>query len=168
MIFMKTLFLIRHAKSSWDYPDLMDFERPLNKRGRTAAPFMAGIMKNHKFEPELILSSPASRAAVTALIFAEVLGYSSEQILYDARIYSNETDTLISLIESQSDNFNSILLAGHNPSISGTAEKLSGVLLGDLPTCAIVGIKFEIGKWSSVSKVPGEMFFHEYPKKFGF
>ena len=84
---MKTLYLARHAKSSWKYPDLDDFERPLNKRGRRNAPFMGKILKNLKVTPDLITSSPANRAAMTARIMADIIKYPLEKIRYSENIY---------------------------------------------------------------------------------
>ena len=84
---MKTLYLVRHAKSSWKYPNLDDFERPLNKRGRKSAPFMGKILKKLKVAPDLIISSPANRTAMTARIIADMINYPLEKIRYSESIY---------------------------------------------------------------------------------
>ena len=92
---MKTLYLVRHAKSSWKYPNLDDFERPLNKRGRKNAPFMGKVLKELKVSPDLIISSPANRAAMTARIIAGKINYPLENILYSETIYEFGESALI-------------------------------------------------------------------------
>src|SRR4051812_38668436 len=83
---MKTLLILRHAKSNWDYPDLSDFERPLNSRGMEAAPVMGNVIYKHRFKPDLIISSPAKRAKQTAILIKETAEISSS-IKYEEKIY---------------------------------------------------------------------------------
>ena len=92
---MKTLYLVRHAKSSWKYPNLDDFERPLNKRGRRNAPFMGKILKKLKVAPDLVISSPANRAATTARTIAGNIDYPLDKIRYSEIIYSFNENALI-------------------------------------------------------------------------
>ena len=97
---MKTIYLARHAKSSWDYPELDDFERPLNDRGRRDAPFMGSMLKKLKIKPDAIVSSPATRAATTARIFANQLSYPLEHIYYNEILYGADQTELCELIKT--------------------------------------------------------------------
>jgi phosphohistidine phosphatase len=112
---MKTLYLVRHAKSSWKYPNLDDFERPLNKRGRKNAPFMGTILKKLKVAPDLLISSPANRAAITARIIAAKINYPLEKIRYRESIYEFSEDALIHVIKQIDDSVNKAMIVGHNP-----------------------------------------------------
>ncbi|RMD75414.1 MAG: hypothetical protein D6818_01735, partial [Bacteroidetes bacterium] len=112
---MKHLYLIRHAKSSWDYPELRDIERSLNKRGRRDAPFMASLLHGKGVRPDLLLSSPATRAYSTAVYFAEALGYPVEQIRVEPVIYHGGEDDILALVRGLDDQLGTVLLFGHNP-----------------------------------------------------
>jgi phosphohistidine phosphatase len=112
---MKTIYLVRHAKSSWKYPDLDDFERPLNKRGRKSVPFMGTIFKKLKVAPDLIISSPTNRAAMTARIFSDKISYPLEKIRYSESIYEFRANALIHFIEHLDDVVNKAMFIGHNP-----------------------------------------------------
>jgi phosphohistidine phosphatase len=119
---MKTLYLVRHAKSSWKYPNLDDFERPLNKRGRKNAPFMGTILKKLKVAPDLLISSPANRAAITARIIAAKINYPLEKIRYRESIYEFSEDALIHVIKQIDDSVNKAMIVGHNPATNGLAN----------------------------------------------
>ncbi|MGD8524014.1 MAG: histidine phosphatase family protein, partial [Desulfobacterales bacterium] len=119
---MKTLYLVRHAKSSWKYPNLDDFERPLNKRGRKNAPFMGKVLKKLKVAPDLVISSPANRAATTARIIAAAINYPLENIVYSEAIYEFSENALIHVIKQIEDSVNNTMVVGHNPAINGLAN----------------------------------------------
>ncbi|HGY11795.1 MAG TPA: histidine phosphatase family protein, partial [Desulfobacterales bacterium] len=119
---MKTIYLVRHAKSSWKYPDLDDFERPLNKRGRKNAPFMGTILKKLKVAPDLIISSPANRAAATARIIANKIRYPLEKIRYSENIYEFSANVLIHFIQQIDDDANKVMVVSHNPALTDLAN----------------------------------------------
>jgi phosphohistidine phosphatase len=150
---MKTLYLVRHAKSSWKYPSLDDFERPLNKRGRKSAPFMGEILKKLKVTPNLVISSPANRAAMTARIIAAAINYPLENIVYSEAIYEFSEDALIHVINKIDDSVNSSMVVGHNPAING------------IPTCGVCCLDLDIPSWAKIGKNCGKISFFEYPKK---
>src|SRR5688500_5500681 len=113
---MKTLFILRHAKSSWDDPGLSDFERPLNDRGRKAAPFMGELMKRKGLSPAVIVSSPAKRAKTTAELVTGAAD-SAPEIRFDDRIYEASPQALRQVV-SELDHFrDSAMIVGHNPGI---------------------------------------------------
>ena len=157
---MKTLYLIRHAKSDWTNPELKDIERYLNERGYSNANMMST-----KFDrvPDLIISSPAIRAMSTALIFARNLNYNANNIVIKQELYESSVQDYLSVINSIDNNFNTVLLFAHNPTISDVAQTLTQALPMDMPTCAIAGIKFDIIDWEKAKK--GELVLFDYPKK---
>src|SRR5215217_6188343 len=124
---MKTLYVLRHAKSSWENNDLADFDRPLNDRGKKAAPLMGEVIKSNGFAPELILSSPAVRARETARLVKESAGLHAE-IKHNERIYEASPQTLQYIAASIDDRFNSAMIVGHNPGMEGFVRLLTGRL----------------------------------------
>lgn len=161
---MKLLYLVRHAKSSWDNPGLRDFDRPLNKRGKRDAPNMGHRLALMKVAPEVLLSSPASRAYTTATIIASAINYSQKDIKTEETIYHADKAELLEVIKKQNNNINSIMLFGHNPGFTNLANYLAGADIDNIPTCGIVAIRFDVSDWTLINK-NGEMLFFEYPKK---
>lgn len=162
---MKYLYLIRHAKSSWDNPGLADIDRPLNKRGKRDAPLMGGRLKLHGVMPDLVYASPAKRARRTAAIIAECVGYPVENIVEQRNIYSSDMNLLLSVIQQTENSVERLFLVGHNYVLTDLAEQLTSEKLGNVPTCGIVGVAFNIGSWQEVAGGRGEMLFFDYPKK---
>ena len=121
----KTLYIARHAKSSWDDASLSDFERPLNKRGKRDAPFMAEKLKELGVKPDLILSSPAQRAKTTAKHYHEALGSKLE---FDERIYEASLMSLIYLIQEQFEKVDSLMIVGHNPGLTMLNDRVSNIV----------------------------------------
>ena len=162
---MKTLYLVRHAKSSWKYPRLDDFERPLNKRGRKNAPFMGSILRELKVSPDLIVSSPANRAAVTARIIAAALDYPLEDIRYSEAIYEFGEKALIEVVKEIDDDVNQAMVVGHNPATNGLANYIGDQSIGNIPTCGVFCVELDIASWSNIKAHCGKVKFFEYPKK---
>ncbi len=165
---MKTLFLVRHAKSSWDDNRLSDFERPLNERGEHDAPLLAKILREKNVEPELIISSPAVRALSTAKIFAKVFHYDSKNIIEDERIYEAGMKELATVVEEISNDYKVVMMFGHNPGIANFINLLGNKLIPDMPTCAAAGLQLEIKSWKDLERNCGELFLFDYPKKYKF
>ena len=161
---MKTLYLLRHAKSSWSFDDLSDQERPLNDRGRDDAPAMGRALGKRRICPDLIVSSPAVRAMSTAVLVARELSYPHDKISVEAGIYGADLDELLAIIHALPDGAASVLLVGHNPTITETANALSPTAVNEMPTAAIVCLRFECQKWEEVSKVNAEYYFYDYPR----
>jgi phosphohistidine phosphatase len=148
---MKTLFLVRHAKSSWNEPGLPDKDRPLNDRGKRDAPKMGERLAKRNVKPDLILSSPARRALKTAQIIAKRLDYRLEDILVDDRLYAAEADDLLHVIRELGDKPKSVMLIGHNPELTELAHRLSNKIT-QMPTCAVAELMFDAKSWSSTGK----------------
>ncbi|QQS39851.1 MAG: histidine phosphatase family protein [Acidobacteriota bacterium] len=152
---MKTLFVLRHAKSSWDHPELSDFERPLNKRGEKAAPFMGELMRSKGLVPDLIVSSPANRAKTTARLAAEAGGFEAG-IELDERIYGAGANTLAYIIADFDDSADTAMIVGHNPGF----EDLVGALTGEhprFPTAALAVIDLDVTVWSETERGKGTL-----------
>jgi phosphohistidine phosphatase len=145
---MKTIKLMRHAKSSWDNPDLADFDRPLNQRGLRDAPFMGSVIYNNNLGPGLIISSPAKRAKQTAILVKETAGVNTP-ITYHDQIYEASPTTLLKVVSELPDEYNNILLIGHNPGIEGFIKLLTGEIQS-MPTAAFANINLNIAKWSQI------------------
>jgi phosphohistidine phosphatase len=148
---VKTLFLIRHAKSSRDDPMLPDKERPLNDRGKRDAPRMGERLAKHDVKPDLILSSPALRALATAEIIAGKLDYKAKDIVVDERLYAAAPDDLLEVIRGLGDKPKRVMLFGHNPELSELAHQLSNEIT-DLPTCTVAEFAIDTKSWSNVGK----------------
>ena len=157
----KTLYLMRHAKSDWNHPELSDFERPLNKRGLRDAPEMGRRLKEKDLIPELILCSPAERTRQTL----DLLDLGVKHIIFNESIYEAYTETLLHIVQSIDDRYDSALILGHNPAMSWLASGLSGVRIGNMPTCAIAEISLQTDQWNKADSCPAELKSLDYPKK---
>ena len=154
----KTLYIARHAKSDWSDASLTDFERTLNFRGKKDVPFMAKLLKEKGIKPELILSSPATRAKETAKEYHSVLG---GKLRFNAHIYEASTLSLRYLVEESFQEVDTLMLVGHNPGLTGLNDLLSDKSIYNLVTAAVVAIEFE----EEVGSHKGRQVFFEYPKK---
>ncbi|HEX5670827.1 MAG TPA: histidine phosphatase family protein [Sulfuricurvum sp.] len=162
---MKTLYLIRHAKSEWDNPLLKDFDRPLNKRGKKNAPFMGNVLAKAHIHPDLILSSPAVRAKMTAIEIAKKIGYDSDSIFYNKSLYAASCDEIQRVLKSIPSNHKTVFLIGHNPGLTEFAEYVSGHSIENIPTCGIVCVKLKEDDWSSIGEHSAQFVSFDYPKK---
>lgn len=160
----KTLYLVRHAKSSWDDPSLDDRQRPLNKRGQRNAPDMGGRLKSQGFLPEHIISSPANRAHTTARIIAGELGIDPGAVEIEDDLYFKGVRGMLKTIERADDRYASLMLVGHNPTMTELLNRLSGAGIYNMPTCAIAIIGFPMDSWGLVQSIDGELVGYDYPK----
>lgn len=161
---MKTLFIVRHAKSSWKDASLSDFDRPLNKRGKRDVPDMGKRLKTKNILPDLLVSSPANRALTAAKGIAEEIGYPLKSIVEEEGLYHAGSRSIIQLIENTDDKHDSLMIFGHNPGFTYLVNDLSDFYLDNLPTCAVCGIKFDINSWKSLNVKKGKKIFYDFPK----
>ena len=162
---MKTIYLVRHAKSSWKYPNLDDFERPLNKRGRKSALIMGESLNKLQVAPDLVISSPANRAAMTARIIANAINYPLEKIQYNEIIYLSGENALIHVIKNINDGAKEAMLIGHNPGFTDLANYISDQRISNIPTCGVFCVDFNILSWGKIGEHSGKLKFFEFPKK---
>jgi len=161
---MKTLYLSRHAKSSWRDPELSDIERPLNKRGKRDAPFMGKLLAEKGINPDLIISSPAKRASSTAKIIASELNYDKEKIIFDKNIYEGTGRRLLEIISEIKEKYNFVMLFGHNPGLTVLSNNLSDRFIDNIPTSGVVALEFSTS-WEEIELNSAGFIFFEYPKK---
>ena len=150
---MKILYVLRHAKSSWDDTDLADFDRPLNDRGRRSAPFIGELMKKAGFEPDIIYSSPAVRARETARLVKEAAEFATD-IKLNERIYEASPHALQLVASSIDDRFRSAMIVGHNPGMEGFVSLLTG-RLEPMPTASLALIELDIAGWEQIGHSKG-------------
>jgi phosphohistidine phosphatase len=148
---MKTLYFIRHAKSSWDFPQLADDERPLTEKGIKRTKKLGSYLGINEILPELIISSYANRAFHTAQIIAKKIGFPEKDIKIDRSIYSSSIDNIFSIIFGIPDNYNSVMLFGHNPTFTNLANYFIENKIENLPTSGFVSIEFETENWNEIT-----------------
>ena len=161
---MKTVWFIRHAKSSWDYPELRDFYRPLNHRGQRDAPVMARFLHEKGLHPDLLLSSPAVRALQTARYFAAA--FDIPDIREEPRIYEATPSMVLSVIQELEDTWQMVFVFGHNPAFHELANGFAGEALPNVPTCGIFRVDAEVAHWRDFSCATGRRTVFFYPKQF--
>ena len=160
---MKYLTLLRHAKSSWKGPQLADFDRPLNKRGRTDAPFMGERLAFRGLNPDRIIASPALRARLTAEVVALALQRGEESIHWEASISEADLTTLLTLIRKLPDSWQDILLVGHNPGLTELANCLAPCNIANIVTCGAVRIALPADTWTAAGRQAGRLEFYDTP-----
>jgi len=161
---MKHLYLVRHAKSSWDHPGLSDFDRPLNKRGMCDVSKMGKYMVEQKVLPQIIASSPAQRAHATAISLATAMQVPPSGLMEDDRIYAAATATLIAVIKEWDDTWEYVMMVGHNPGMADMAAVLTGAGVCHVPTCTVTGFSLDIASWGDVASNCGIQQFKIAPK----
>jgi phosphohistidine phosphatase len=143
---MKTLLVLRHAKSSWHDPALDDHDRPLNKRGQQDGPRMGELVREHRLTPDVIISSDAVRARLTAEAVAEAARYTSE-ILLDPHLYIASPAGILAVLRTvRETNAGTVMIVGHNPGLEELVAQLTGEQQ-DLPTAALAQIVLPIDRW---------------------
>ena len=162
---MKKIYLIRHAKSSWKEESLDDFSRPLNGRGKKDVAFMGKRLKKYAVSPHVIYTSPAKRAFKTAKELADAIDYSKKDIVVEESLYEGSYQNYLDIIHATKDKHSSIFIIAHNPTITEVGERLSGAILTNIPTCAIVCIAFEVESFKEIREESGHILFFDYPKK---
>ena len=162
---MKTLHIARHAKSSWEYPELSDEERPLLRKGIKRTRKSGAFLKDNKIRIDHIISSPAVRAYETARILAGFLNYPEDHIKVVNSLYYANTNVLLDQLYSLPDEINSVMLVGHNPMFTNFANHFLTTKIDWLPTSGIVSIDFNTDKWENIMMAERETKFLIFPRK---
>jgi phosphohistidine phosphatase len=163
---MKKLYLVRHAKSSWDNSKLKDIERPLNKRGERDAPFMGKLMKDKNIKIDLMMTSSAERALRTAKIFCVEMDIPKKHLLIDSNLYEAGRKNILEIIRQFDNEKNSVMIFSHNPGLSELAGYLTNGKINDIPTCGVVSLNCRISSWNELDSINCEPDFFEFPKKY--
>lgn len=160
---MKTLYLVRHAKSSWLDVRLDDLDRPLNERGQHDAPMMGQRLRKRKIPLDKMICSPATRAISTAHLLSEEIYYADQSMQIDKDLYFQGKESILRLISQLNDKFAAVMLVGHNPDMTVVLNFLCGYQTDNMPTCAIASIQLQ--NWASVGRQQGKLMHYDFPKK---
>lgn len=162
---MKTLILIRHAKSSWDDAGLSDYERPLNDRGKKDAPAMAERLYERGIKIDAFITSPARRARKTAEQFAKRYKKEKDILLLKTELYMAGEETFYDVISKLDDDFDCVAVFSHNPGITEFANSLTDdARIDNIPTCGIFAVSIEAKKWNKFKEAKKKFLFFDYPK----
>ena len=162
---MKTLYIIRHAKSGWSQPDTRDFERPLSKRGKKDLNTIGSYLALRGICPDVILSSCALRAQQTADILAKKINFDGEKHYLEA-LYLSSLEDLREIIMIQENGVDTMFIVGHNPQLHELVNSFIDEHINKLPTLGVVAINFDISSWSDIENVKGKLNFFIFPKQF--
>ncbi len=164
---MKLLYIIRHAKSSWDYPELSDHERPLIEKGRKRTRKVIEYLKKQAARPDFIISSSALRARETADLIAEGLGIDKDLVKTDPTLYHTDANEIFIQFADLSDKFHEVMIVGHNPAFTNFANLFLVPPIDWLPTSAVVCLEFETDKWEEIENAEFKVKFVIFPKLIG-
>lgn len=159
---MKTLYIVRHAKSSWEYEGIKDIDRPLKKRGIKDAYLVSKVLHEKISTPDVFISSCANRALHTGMIFSYTFNYPLANIKISKSLYNFSDGYLIKTVKALDDGFDSAIIFSHDHGISTFVNKYGSIQLDHVPTCGVVGIKFETKHWKNIKA--GNTFITEFPK----
>ncbi len=161
---MKQLYLVRHAKSSWKDEGISDMDRPLKGRGIRDAYSTARWLAQQGYQPDLIISSPATRALHSALIFAKGLHYAYSDIQIEGEVYEAGTDDMWHIVKTINDKFTNVFLFGHNPTITNFVNLCIDHKIDNVPTTGVACLKFDTESWKEID-TKAELVFFDYPKR---
>lgn len=162
---MKRLVLIRHGKSTWDYHDLKDIDRPLNERGVKSAYEMADRCVKRDLQPDLIVTSTATRALSTAIIFSRVLDYDTAKLSITKDLYHADAHEILDVVKQTDNSVETLFVFGHNPGFTEFPNSITNEYIGNVPTAGMVCIKLNIDDWSKINfSEKGDTVFFDYPK----
>jgi phosphohistidine phosphatase len=161
---MKSVIIIRHAKSSWDNMGVDDFDRPLNERGKEDAPKMAKRLLERNIRIDAFISSSAKRARKTAALFIKEFDGHKDDIILVPELYLAAPEAFYNAIAKAPASAQTIALFAHNPGITEFANELTDVRVDDMPTCAIFAVKADIKNWSDFKDAEKQYWFFDYPK----
>lgn len=163
---MKTIYFVRHAKSSWEDARLRDFQRPLNKRGLRDAPFMGKLLHAKGLAPDRIITSPAVRARTTAKFYAVALQYPEAQVQEEPVIYEAFPEDIFRLIERFDTAWDVVYLFGHNPTWTTLANSFAETFIANIPTCGTFRVDAEVDDWAAFTAQTARMSEFHYPKQY--
>ena len=161
---MKTLIIVRHAKSSWDNIGQDDKERPLNDRGKKDAPEMAKRLKDRNIKVDKFVSSPAKRAKKTAKYFAEAYDTDKKDIVITDELYDASPANFYQVVAQLKDDWDAVAIFSHNPGITSFVNSLTNVQIDNMPTCGIFAVQADVESWQAFSKADKKFLFYDYPK----
>ncbi|MEE4000868.1 histidine phosphatase family protein [Tenacibaculum sp. FZY0031] len=159
---MKTLYIVRHAKSSWNYESVKDIDRPLKERGINDAHLLSKYLAEEIKRPDVFLSSSANRALHTAVIFCENFGYPLSNLKIKRQLYSFSDGYLVKTVKALDDSFSSAIVFSHDHGINSFVNKFGNKPIAHVTTCGVIGIEFDTKHWKDIKK--GNTILVEFPK----
>ena len=159
---MKTLYIVRHAKSSWKYESVKDIDRPLKERGINDAHLLSKYLAGEIQRPDVFLSSSANRALHTAVIFCENFGYPLSNLKIKRQLYSFSDGYLVKTVKALDDSFSSAIVFSHDHGINSFVNKFGNKPIAHVTTCGVIGIEFDTKHWKDIKK--GNTILVEFPK----
>ena len=159
---MKTIYIVRHAKSSWEYDGVKDIDRPLKKRGINDAHLLSKILAKQLKKPDVFVSSSANRALHTAVIFCENFDYPLSNLQIKRQLYSFSDGYLVKTVKALDDGFSSAIVFSHDHGINTFVNKFGNKPIAHVPTCGVIGIKFNEKHWKNIKKATTVLV--EFPK----
>jgi phosphohistidine phosphatase len=163
---IKSLYIIRHAKSSWEYSELHDLERPLTDRGKRDAVIMGSLLRKQNVHPGIVLCSPALRAVSTARIICDEVGFYKNRIEINTALYFMDVEDILNVIRSKGSRQDELFVVGHNPNFSNLAHTLSPAFSEIIPTAGIVAMDATIESWGLLEERNATVRWFETPKKY--
>lgn len=162
---MKTLYLIRHAKSSWKDASLKDFDRPLNKRGRHDAPEMGKRLKSRQVVPHKVICSPARRAADTATALLQAMEQPASAITFVPGLYHASAEQLLREVARTEPGVRVLFLCGHNPGLTDFASQICQTPIENIVTAGVFVVQFDVQRWDELTpRQPGTLLWYDFPK----
>ncbi|MFV0247673.1 MAG: SixA phosphatase family protein [Tenacibaculum sp.] len=161
---MKTLYIVRHAKSSWEYTGVKDIDRPLKERGINDAHLLSKILTEEIKKPDVFLSSSANRALHTAVIFCDNFDYPLSNLQIKSQLYNFSDGYLVKTVKALDDGFNSAIIFSHDHGINTFVNRFGNKTIAHVPTCGIIGIKFDERHWKNIKS--GVTFLKKFPKHY--
>lgn len=161
---MKTLYVVRHAKSSWSHIDLPDHDRPLLEKGKKRTRKIINFLKEEGVTVDFIISSSAIRASETALYFAKGLNYAANEIKTDPAMYYASAEDIFMQFNDLNDDYSKVMIVGHNPALTNFVNCFIQPPIDWLPTSGVISIKFKTDKWEEIRESKFEIGFVIFPK----
>ncbi|WP_442265536.1 SixA phosphatase family protein [Tenacibaculum sp. ZS6-P6] len=159
---MKTIYIVRHAKSSWKYTSVKDHDRPLKERGINDAHLVSKYLAKNIQRPDVFISSSANRALQTGIIFCENFGYPMANLKISKQLYSFSDGYLVKTVKALDDSFDSAIIFSHDHGINTFVNKFGSKPIAHVTTCGVVGIQFKEKHWKNIKK--GTTVLVEFPK----
>ena len=160
---MKNLIVVRHCKSSWKDPSLSDFDRPLNKRGNIDGELMSNYLKEKEKKIDKLILSTSIRTRLTSKYFIEKIHFNS--ISYLDELYHASYSEIIKIISKIENNFNNIMVIGHNPGLTELINHFTDMRIYNIPTTGIIKVEFKEAKWSKITENKGKIVYKKFPKE---
>lgn len=162
---MKTLIVVRHAKSSWANIGERDFDRNLNDRGKEDAPVMAEKLLHTKIKIDAFVSSPAKRTRKTAKAFIEAYGKTKKDIILSDDLYNASSSIFYETVNALNDEYDAVAVFGHNPGITDFVNTLCNTHIDEMPTCSMFAVQIPITSWKNFKETEKEFLFFKFPKE---